>query len=196
MIEPLPGETEILKRCAKGHTEAFGSLVTHYQDVIFGVVYRMIANHEDARDVTQEVFIKAFKNIASFRARSRFATWLYSIAVNQAISHRRRQTAGSRAGGVQMSALQGRDETNSFQPPAHAAAPDQRLTTAETTRQIENAIASLDEDHRTVVLLRDIEGLDYNSISQALGCSRGTVKSRLHRARLELRRKLRNLAIA
>ena len=196
MIPPLSNESELLSRCRKGHTEAFGEVVSHYQDAIFNVVIRMIGNREDARDVTQDVFIRAFRRIKSFQGRSSLATWLYSIAVNQSISERRRRGTASRAGDVQMSALDGRDDGAPYDPPGDGPAPDERLGADETRRRIEQAIAELDEDYRSVVVLRDIEGLDYASIGEALNCSRGTVKSRLHRARLELRRKLAKLMTA
>jgi RNA polymerase sigma-70 factor (ECF subfamily) len=193
MIPPLPDEAEVLKRCRTGDTEAFGRLASHYQDVIYNLVYRMIGHREDARDVAQDVFIKAFRGIRSFERRSSFATWLYSIAVNQAISQRRRRGAKSRGNPIQLSRLDGPDGETSYVPPGDAPEPDRRMRSAETLRQIEAAIAELDDDHRAIVLLRDIEDLDYKSISETLGCSRGTVKSRLHRARLELRRKLKPL---
>ena len=193
MIEPLPNEAELLKRCRKGDTEAFGDLVIHYENAIFNVVFRMINHREDARDVTQDVFIKAFRRLRSFQGRSSLATWLYAIAVNQSISERRRRATASRSGRVQMSLLAGADGEGTYDPPGSEPGPAERVGADETRRQIEQAIAGLPDDYRTVVLLRDIEGLDYGSISNVLGCSRGTVKSRLHRARLELRRKLQRL---
>ena len=193
MISPLQSETELLTRCAKGDTGAFGKLVSHYENAIFNLVYRMVGNRHDAENVTQEVFIKAFRNIRTFGGRSSFATWLYSIAANQSISERRRRSAKSRKGSVQMSALDGNDDGAVYDPPGDGPTPDAKLQASETHRQIEQAIAELDEDFRTVVVLRDIEELDYNTISDVLGCSRGTVKSRLHRARLELRQKLQGL---
>jgi len=196
MVSPLPSEPELLKRCAQGDTEEFGRLVTHYQDAIFNLVFRMIGNREDARDVTQEVFIKAFRRIRSFEGRSSFGTWLYSIAVNQSISERRRRSATSRAGQIQMSLLAGKKTESGYDPPGNGPAPDDKLRADETRQRIEQAIAELADDYRVVVLLRDVDGLDYSSISNVLGCSRGTVKSRLHRARLELRRKLQGLLIA
>jgi RNA polymerase sigma-70 factor (ECF subfamily) len=196
MVDPLPNETELARRCADGDAEAFGSLMTHYQDAIFNLVYRMIGNREDAQDVTQEAFIKAYRRIGSFEGRARFGTWMYSIAVNQAISHRRKGMAKSRAGRVQMSVLDGPGDDAAFDPPGGAPDPDDRMSRAELMRQIESAIDELADDHRAVVLLRDLEGLDYKRIGEVLDCSRGTVKSRLHRARLELRRKLNAILTA
>jgi len=196
MISPLQGEAEVLRRSANGDTGAFGKLVSHYENAIFNLVFRMIGNRQDAEDVTQDVFVKAFRKIRSFGGRSSFATWIYSIAVNQSISERRRRSAKSRSGAVQMSVLGGDDCDAAYDPPGDGPAPDERLHASETQRQIERAIADLDDEYRTVVVLRDVEELDYNAISDVLGCSRGTVKSRLHRARLELRQKLRGLLTA
>lgn len=193
MLEPLPNESELLDRCAKGDAGAFGQLVSHYENTIFNVVFRMIGRREDARDVTQEIFVKAFRKIRSFEGRSSFATWLYSIAVNRSLSERRRLAATLRRSEVQMSVFDNGETGSSYDPPGDEPAPDARLRSSETRRQIEQAVAKLDDDHRAVVVLRDIEGLDYESIGKVLGCSKGTVRSRLHRARVELREKLRPL---
>ena len=193
MLEPLPNEPELLDRCAKGDAGAFGQLVTHYENTIFNLVFRMIGRREDARDVTQEVFVKAFRKIGSFEGRSSFATWLYSIAVNRSLSERRRLATTLRRNEVQMSALGNEEAGSPYDPPGNELAPDARLRSDETRRQVEQAVATLDDDHRAVVVLRDIEGLDYESIGTVLGCSKGTVRSRLHRARVELREKLRPL---
>jgi len=194
MISPLPGEQELLDRCAKGDTAAFGPLVTHYETVIFNLAFRMLGNREDARDVAQETFVRAFRKLADFEGRARFATWLYTIAVNQSRSQLRRRAAGMRKSEVQMSALDSNDDEHRYDPPGDDPAPDDRLRAQEARGQIEQAIAELDEDARAIVVLRDIEELDYASIADVLGCSRGTVKSRLHRARCELRQKLTRLA--
>jgi len=192
MISPHPSEPELLRRCVKGDTAAFGTLVNHYQDVVFNLAYRMLGDRDDASDVAQEVFIKAYRNIGAFERRSSLATWLYSIATNESISQRRRAAATSRDGGVAMSALDGGGDCP-FDPPGDAPAPDKPLKDRETRRQIERAIADLDDEHRSVVLLREMEGLDYSSIASVLGCTIGTVKSRLHRARLQLRSSLRHV---
>ncbi len=194
MVTPLPNESELLKRSAKGDTEAFGKFVTHYEDAVYNLAYRMIGNREDAEDVAQDVFVKAFHRIRSFEGRSSFATWLYSIAVNESISERRRrQAAGLRGKTLQMSSLGSRDGEAAYDPPGRDPEPDERLHANETRRQIERAIAELPDEYRVVVVLKDMEGLGYADVGRALGCSRGTVKSRLHRARLQLRQKLQGL---
>jgi RNA polymerase sigma-70 factor (ECF subfamily) len=194
MVKPPPVEPELLRRCAKGDTEAFGKVVTLYEDAVYNLAYRMVGNREDARDVAQEVFIKAFNGIGSFQGRSSFATWLYSIAVNESIiEYRRHQAVGPRKDEVQMSALDASGGNGSFDPVGHDPAPDERLHSDEACRQVQQAINDLPDEYRAIVVLRDVQGLDYADISEALGCSRGTVKSRLHRARLQLRQKLQVL---
>ncbi len=191
MIAPLPNEAELVKQSARGNADAFGKLVSHYQDTVYNLVYRMMGHREDAMDITQEVFLRAFRNISGFEGRSRFITWLHSIAVNQAISGRRKQSAAGRAGQLQMSAIA--NEESAYDPPGAVCEPGQRLQADDVRRRIEQAIAELPDEYRAVVVLRDIQEMDYESIGEALSCSRGTVKSRLHRARLELRKKLRGL---
>lgn len=187
MSTPLPGELDLLSRSAKGDADAFGKLVSHYQNDIFNLVCRMIGNKDDAMDITQETFISAYKNIGAFEGRSKFNTWLYSIATNRAISAMRAK--GSRPS-AQMSALEGDDGRSAFEPAAKTNTPVAQLEVTETQLQVQQAISELEEDYKTVVVLRDIQGLDYEEIGEVLNCSIGTVKSRLHRARTELRTKL------
>ncbi len=194
MVDPLHNEAEIIGRCANGDADAFGQLVNHYQELIYNVVVRMLGNREDAQDVAQKVFLKAYRRIETFQGESRFGTWLCSIAVNEAVSERRRQSAIRRSGAMPLSALDN-DPDSPFDPPADGPRPEQPLEAEEMMDRIRSAIDELSDDYRAVVVLRDIEGLDYKAISQALGCSHGTIKSRLHRARLQLRAKLKGLVI-
>ena len=170
MIAPLPDEAELVRQSAQGNADAFEKLVCHYQDTVYNLVLRMVGHREDARDVTQEVFIRAFRNIGGFDGRSRFITWLHSIAVNHAISERRKQAAAGRDGQFQMSAVAGEDAP--YDPPGASPEPDRRLQAEDARRQIERAIAELPDDYRAVVVLRDIEELDYQSIGETLNCSR------------------------
>ncbi len=192
MVDPLQNEAEILGQCANGDADAFGQLVNHYQELIYNVVVRMLGKREDAQDVAQKVFLKAYRRLDTFQGESRFGTWLCSIAVNEAISERRRQSAARRSGAVPLSTLDN-DLDCPFDPPSDGPGPEQPLEAEEMMGRIRAAVNELSDDYRAVVVLRDIEGLDYNAISQALGCSCGTIKSRLHRARLQLRAKLKGL---
>ncbi len=174
----------------KGDREAFGRLVIKYQDGLYNAVYRMTGRREDAADIVQETFLKAYRAIGSFRGGSAIYTWLYQIAVNTVISKHRRDAVRKESKKIP---LGGRDGSAVVDPDDGRPEPDVLAQQAELGRRIEQAIAELDEDHRIVVVLKDVEGFDYEQIAQIVGCPRGTVKSRLHRARLKLRERLTTL---
>jgi len=169
---------------------AFEELVYRYQDRIFNLVYRLVGDFHDACDLTQETFLKAFQGLGGFRGKASFFTWLYRIAVNSALSLRKR----SRHGALKTSNWANDGETASnYANPDQPDEPARAALAKEQMELIEQAIASLQEELRVVVILRDIEELDYSGIAHVLEIPRGTVKSRLHRARLELRAKLKGL---
>jgi RNA polymerase sigma-70 factor (ECF subfamily) len=169
-------EQALLSRCRDGQNEAFADLVRKYQDRIYNLIFRMTGVAEDAEELAQEVFLKAFENIRTFRGGSRFYTWLFRIAKNVAISHGRRKEA-------QTADLAAQREAD---PPAAAQA-------GETAQRVAAALSELDEEFRVVAILRDFEDMDYHDIAEVLELPVGTVKSRLHRARLMLRDKLADL---
>ena len=189
----LPTDEQLADQARKGDLYAFGQLVERHQDRVLNVCWRICGQREDAEDLAQEAFLNALEALDRFESRSRFYTWLYRIAVNVALSHVRKRAQAAvlrlRAGDQrstdhQAAALQAwRD--------GDGDAPSARLTTRETQERLTAGLDQLDEDHRAVVVLRDIEGLDYAQIGRILGIARGTVKSRLHRARMELRELLR-----
>ena len=178
-----------LSRC--GDKDAFARLVVKYQDRIFNALYRMTGNRDDAAELTQETFLKALGGLKKFNEQSRFSTWLWAIALNLSTSKLRRRRVEKTAG---VSAASGfsTDEGLSprVDPPAPGRNPVVQAQDVELRAAIEEALRSLDEDHRQVVVLRDIEKMDYEQIARALDLPEGTVKSRLHRARLALRAKL------
>ena len=172
---------------------AFDELVVKYQDRIYNVAYRMTGHAEDARDVAQEAFLKAFRNLDSFLGSARFYTWLYRITVNAAISRRRHSAVRPRT--VRLG--DGSGDRGALPPPDPAQEdPADAANRADVTALVEEAIAGLDAEHRAVVALRDIEGRSYDEIAEILDCPRGTVKSRLHRARNLLREALSEVLIA
>ena len=191
MPDPEASDERLIAQAQRGEANAFGQLVERHQDALFNGICRMVSHREDAEDLAQESFVKAFRSIASFQGRSRFYTWLYSIAINVVISHRRKMASRRRSAHVSLhegpTGQPGIDVLDRSDPPE--AATERR----EVGERIEQAIAELDDDYRTVVVLRDIEGFDYESIAQVLGCPQGTVKSRLHRARLALRELLKDM---
>jgi RNA polymerase sigma-70 factor (ECF subfamily) len=188
-------DAALVEQCRRGDMQAFGSLVAKYQDRIFNMIYRMCGRRADAEELAQEAFLKALERITQFRGQSQFYTWLFRIAANLTISHRRR------GGRVRFQSLSGPEEFEQNQADALTAAmahrrnpaPDAAAVAAETNRRVMEALEELDDEFRLVVVLCDIEEMDYARIAQVLGVPVGTVKSRLHRARCMLREKLADL---
>lgn len=188
-------DAALVKRSRDGDMQAFGLLVAKYQDRVFNLVYRMCNRRAEAEELAQEAFLRALERIGQFRGHSGFYTWLFRIAANLTISHRRRasrikfqsMTAPPEFEGNQAEALTASLAARRQSAP-HAAAMD-----AETQERIMLALQELDEDFRLAVILRDIEEMDYAEIARVLDVPVGTVKSRLHRARMLLREKLADL---
>ena len=173
-----------------GEGAPFGEIVQRHEDRLYNTIYRLVGSAEDARDLLQDTFVKAYENLETFRGGSSLYTWLFRIAVNTSLSHRRRRKW------VQMSVPAGNeDDPNPGNAVADTATmdPADGLVTAETEKLVQEAINSLDDEHRTVVVLRDIQHCDYRQIAEILEVPTGTVKSRLHRARMLLRDKLEPL---
>ncbi len=182
----------LLERVRGGDVDAFGLLVSKYQDKVYNTCWRMCGHVEDARDLTQEAFFRAYQSIASFQGRSGFYTWIFRIAVNLVLSHRRK-TKHRRAQSLDQTENPGTHDEPLRDRVADGAAPNPagRALATELERQVELALDSLDPDHRAVIVLRDLEDFDYAEIARILEIAPGTVKSRLHRARAALRERLR-----
>ena len=179
-------DDRLVGQCQDGDLEAFNKLVLKYQDRVFDTVYRMVGEYEDAQDLAQDCFVKAFLAIAEFRGQSSFYTWLFRIAVNCALSQRRR------------SARQERRVVTRYDTPEELGAagagddgdPSRLVQQEEERTTVIEALRRLAPEHRAVIVLKDIEGVDYGQMAEMLQCPRGTVKSRVHRARQALRREL------
>ena len=183
---PEPYDADLLARCRRGEREAFGLLVGKYQDRVYNAIHRLCGNPDDAEELCQEAFVKALQSLESFRQASGFYTWLFRIAVNLAISHRRR------GGRVRFHSLEQRPDADEPSPaeqlPDHRqAGPAEAAMQADTNRQVLKALESLDEESRATIVLRDIEDLSYEEIAGILNVPVGTVKSRLFRARGQMR---------
>jgi RNA polymerase sigma-70 factor, ECF subfamily len=183
-------ERSLLQRLRARDERAFRELIDGHRDRVYNITYRMLGNRAEAEDVAQEVFIAVFRMIDTFREESKFSTWLYRVAVNHAKNRikylarrhdRDKDELDEMAGGVNGATINA---------PVRAAAPDRALEGAQLEVLLQEAIATLDEDHRIVVVLRDIEELSIEEICEITELPDGTVKSRLHRARLALRKKL------
>lgn len=185
-----PTDQEVVGRVARGDGAAYAVLVDRYQDRLYNTIYRLVGSPEDARDLLQETFIKAYENLESFRGGSSLYTWLFRIAVNASLSHRRKRKP-LHASAAPTSEDDPASADNWADP--DAADPADPIVAAETEVIVQRALDSLEEEYRTVVVLRDIQHCDYLEMAEILDVSLGTVKSRLHRARLMLRDKLKPL---
>jgi RNA polymerase sigma-70 factor (ECF subfamily) len=175
----------LIAACRAGRTEAFGVLVGRYQDRLYPTVLRLCGCAEDAHDLLQEAFLRAFERLGSFHGESSFYTWIYRIAVNLALSDRRRKKAAFRRRQTR------RDDSIDPADDPSQTDPALPLERAERDDRVHEALKALAPDHRAVVVLKDLDGLRYEEIAATLGIPVGTVRSRLHRARSELRERLR-----
>jgi RNA polymerase sigma-70 factor (ECF subfamily) len=174
----------LIRRCQKQDTEAFRWLIERYQSRIYSFVRRMLNSHEESEDVTLEVFVKAFRNIRRFDGRSPISTWLLVIATNLCIDRSRLKKR--RIEVVSFDEQPGRWP----EPPDATWDPDAAAAATDLGYALEAAVGELPTAHRTVILLHDVEGLDYKEIANVLEIPLGTVKSRLFLARKRLRRAL------
>jgi RNA polymerase sigma-70 factor (ECF subfamily) len=187
-------DASLVERLQGGDMAAFTAIVQRYQDRVYNAVWRVCGHTEDARDLTQEAFLKAYESIGSFRGHSAFYTWLFRIAMNVALSHRRKAKrrptrsldapAEPHLADSQAATLAARVQERTAHDPADG------VQARELHGHVAQALQQLDEEFRFVVVLRDIEGFDYQQIGDVLGIAPGTVKSRLHRGRMALRKML------
>jgi RNA polymerase sigma-70 factor, ECF subfamily len=186
-------EEQFLERLKAGDSAAFHHLVTERSGDIYALLYRLTEDAEEARDLTQEVFLQAFRNIGGFRGDADLRTWLYRIAVNQARNRWRWWKRRRRDRTVSLDAPAGDEQDASFGAnlaDGHGQNPEQAALAREREHALLTALRSLARPYREVILLRDIEGLSYEDVALALEINVGTVKSRLSRGRAELRRRL------
>ena len=174
---------ELVQKCQAGEIGAFQELVSRYHQKIYVVIVGLLRNREDALDVAQETFFRAYRKIKSFQGGSSFYTWLYRIAVNMAIDLQRRQKRNPLDFRETMDGLF--EEQNEV-----ARDPFSDVHDRELREKLVSAINDLTPEHKAVIILRTVEGLSYKDIGEILGCSEGTVMSRLHYARKKLQEKL------
>jgi RNA polymerase sigma-70 factor (ECF subfamily) len=175
-------DQKLIAECLGGRTAAFGDLVARYQDRLFNTALRLLDRPEDARDVVQEAFLHAYQSLHSFKGDSLFFTWLYRIAVNTAISLKRKRK-------LMLRLQPGTDGVAGIDPldPNETNRPGYALEMAEQEKKVQEALGRLSTEHRAVLVMKDMEGLKYEEMADVLQVPVGTIRSRLHRARLELR---------
>lgn len=180
-----PSPEEVLRMIAKwqaGSGAALGELLKRFEARVYATCWRITRNHEDAMDMAQQTFINAIKHMGDYDGRAQFGTWLYRICTNACISHLRRERVRRHEG----------PESMSFAPGGEPL-PEDRVQTAEVNTTLHQALDSVDPELRTLLVLRDGQGLDYAEIAGVLGVPVGTVKSRLFRARAALRAAMERL---
>ena len=180
----LPEDTLLAYKAADGYDSAFETLVRKYEKLVSTCVYGIVGNPEDTLDLSQEVFLKVYKSISTFKGDSEFSTWLYRIAKNTALDFVRKRKQPF------VSIDSSGEENEGFDIPDEStgASPEKRVLENEKREKLKNAILQLSAEHREVIVLRDINGYSYEDISKKLEIEPGTVKSRLSRAREQLRK--------
>lgn len=178
-------DAQLIEETLQGKSAAFGQLVLKYQGRLFNTIVHVVGGAEDARDVVQDAFVQAFVKLDTFQRSSAFYTWLYRIAFNVAASLRRRKKPAM--------SVEHTRETTGDEPLDPGEGPDGRAEQDERCRQVHEALDQLTEEHRTVLVLREIDGCCYETIADILDLPIGTVRSRLHRARLQLKELLKEV---
>jgi RNA polymerase sigma-70 factor, ECF subfamily len=181
-----------------GSRAAWGDLLTRYQDRLFAVCFRMVGNRDVAADLTQDAFVKVLQGLESWDGRSKLSTWIIRVTMNVCLSHLRAAKLRKHAAldeGLSPSLVRGMDGGQRKPGPSTAFAdrepgPEEGVQSQDQRRRVLVALAALEPDQRAIIVLRDVQGLDYDQIAAALEVAVGTVKSRLFRARLALREML------
>ena len=187
----LYSEKRFIRKLCNRDPQAFELLVRRYEGPVYNLVFRMLGNREEAEDLAQEIFVKVFKKIDTFRGDSSLATWIYRVASN--MCKNRQQYLGRRyhnrpsKNGLEESIL---GDEQSFRTTGRISRPDELVEGYQTEQIIQKAISELEEEHRLILILRDIQGISYDDIASIVGLPLGTVKSRLHRARMSLKEKI------
>ncbi len=177
-------ETEMISRCQQGDQGALKEIFDKYHKKVYRIAYGVVRQREEALDVVQEVFIKLFRSIKNFKKRSNFYTYLYRMVMNTAIDHKRK------AGKQLMASL---NEEGSFEPSDEAEkGPERILLQKELEERVKLAMDKLPAEQRAALIFRDVEGLSYQEMAEAMGCSIGTVMSRLHYGRKRMQESLKD----
>lgn len=178
----IPDEAELVRRAQDGDQDSFGELVRIHSDRLFAVIVRFTADPVEAEDVMQEAFTRAWRSIGRFQGRSAFFTWLYRIGINEAKRRAERRPKPGREIPI--------DESPVAEAPDWSEAPELKATQSETVRFLERTILDLPVEYRTPLVLRDVEGLSTRDAAEVMELSEAAFKSRLHRARMTVRRRL------
>lgn len=183
-------EKDLIEKSKKGDAQAFEELILSYQKKVLNLAYRMLGSVSEAEDAAQEIFIKVFRSLYSFNEKSAFSTWLYKVATNVCLDILRKRKRQN--GGAMVSINRYNADDDEYELPIEdgAPSPHEEAQKKEAMRALKSALDLLSEEQRAVIVMRDINGLSYEEIADIAGCSLGTVKSRINRSRLALRKLL------
>jgi RNA polymerase sigma-70 factor (ECF subfamily) len=182
-------EMALVERAASGDKDAYRILVEKYQNRVYSLILSIVGGREDAEDIVQESFVKAYLSLKNFRGESSFYTWIYRVAYNMAIDFRRR--VSRRNGVVTEPRLNDQNESVQVEGVAQDGDPEKSAERKQLAATLDEAMAQLSEEHRAVIVLREIEGMSYAEIADVLGVSQGTVMSRIHYAKKHLQKALK-----
>lgn len=181
----MEDEARLIDEALGGDSSAFGQLVTRYQDRLYNTLVHVVGSRDAAYDVVQDAFVQAYVKLDTFQRASAFYTWLYRIAFNTAVSRRRREKPT-------VSVEEAR-ENQGHEPVDRGDGPGTRLEQQERACQVQAGLARLSQEHRSILTLREMDGCSYEQIAEILELPIGTIRSRLHRARLQLREQLKGI---
>ncbi len=183
-----PSDDELVVKSQQGDIHAFDELVERYHGKIYGLTYNMTSNREDAEDLTQDIFVKAYQALPRFKGKSSFYTWLYRIAVNKTINYRKRR---NRKRAMSLDQFDNEIKLDDvYHDLTSKGSPLRNLSLSELQKKLNEALQNLSEKHRTVVVLHDMQGIPHEEIAKMVGASVGTIRSRLFYARRQLQAEL------
>jgi RNA polymerase sigma-70 factor (ECF subfamily) len=184
--EPMPSDADLVAATHAGDRDAFGVLVLRHQDRLYNTLLRVLGSHHDASEVLQDAFIQAYSKLSTFRGQAKFSTWMYRVALNLACSHRRRRRPRE-------TSLEHMKQTAGAELEGTHPLPEQAMIQQEQAEQVQAALMRVSREHRQILVLREIEDCSYEAIAEILAMPVGTVRSRLFRARLQLKAELETL---
>lgn len=187
-----PDDRALVAFASKGNLSAYNELVRRYQTRIYSLAYNMTSSKEDAEDMVQDVFVKAYSSLKNFRGTSSFYTWIYRIAINRTINFLKKRKKKQAVSLNDMD--EGVERDPAYVELSARESPVRDISLSELQEKLNKALLTLSEKHRTVVVLHDIQGMPHDEIAQITGCSEGTVRSRLFYARQQLQSELAEFA--
>ena len=185
-------DQSLIEACLAGRREAFGQLVERYQHRLFHSLVHLLGSTEDAQDAAQDALILAFEKLGTFRGESQFYSWLFRIAYNSAVSSKRKPGSSKRKTGPMSVSLEARRDASGLEPADlnPSTEPSFGLDVSDRQRLVQQALGELSDELREAIVLKEVEQMSYEEIAEVVGIPLGTVRSRIHRARMELRQKL------